>query len=228
MPQASEPPFAVSVGFPDEAAEVPSARLLEIEEAVLSLTRACLAQGRRIVLPADPVVAPLVALTAAEYAEELHTEAVARPAPLVQVLLTEGRDEELTEALYGLDHVDLAEFGDLRKSRPGRQRLTDEALAELRPAAAVVFGGATESVDDLMVLRARQIPLHVIETALAGPLADHPDLGEYGIVGRALREVEWQAAGRDVIPDAEQAVPYPYVMQRLVEQWRPVDRPDLG
>ncbi|MGH2948623.1 MAG: hypothetical protein ACRDPC_20595 [Solirubrobacteraceae bacterium] len=218
-PQAWEPPVVLSAGFPDEDDDVPSAQLLEIEEALLSLTRASLAQGRRLVLPADPVVVPLVAHTAAEYAEDIRTEAADVPPPLVHVLLTEGRDDQLAEALSGLDHVRLAPFSDPREERRGRQRLTAEALDELGPSAGVVFGGASESLDDLELIRAHGIPLYVIGTALAGRLRERGDLWEYDIVEGALADVDWGAAETD----AERSVPYPYVMQVLVERWGPTD-----
>lgn len=215
-PQAGKPPIVLSVRFPDEDDDVPPAQMQEIEEALLSLTRAALAQGRQLVLPADPVAAPVVAQTAAEYADDLGMEAIEVPPPLVHVL-TEGRDDHLVEALSALDHVGLARFPDLRQERRMRDRLTVEMLAEFHPAAGVVFGGASESLDDLKVLTAREIPQYVVGTALAGPLAERREFLGNDITEDWLVETDWGAAEADVVP-GEWSVPYPYVMQRLVER----------
>lgn len=212
-----ERPIVLSAGFPGEDEKVMSEELLQIEEALLSAVRAALAHGHPLVLPGDPVVAPLVAETAREYAYDARTERVERPQPLVHVLLTEGGDRELTEAIGGLEHVEIHGAGEERGHARRRHRLTGEALAEIAPpAAGIFFGGAPESLGDFEAVRMREIPLYVIGTALAGPLRESDHLRKYDVVKRVVGELEWGAEPHDVTPDAERSVPYPYVMQRLV------------
>jgi hypothetical protein len=101
LPQLWAPPVVLSAAFPAEDDEVHLEQLLEIEEALLSFTRAALAQGRRIVVPGDETVAPLVAQTVAEYAPPARAEGRKGEPPLVEVLLTRGPDLRLEEALAG-------------------------------------------------------------------------------------------------------------------------------
>jgi hypothetical protein len=135
------------------------------------------------------------------------------------VLLTEGGDADLAETLGGLEHVHLAGGGEGRGHTRRRHRLTPDAFDDLVPAAGVVFGGAPESLEDLEAMRGRDIPLFIVQTALAGPLRQLDDVPDYeDAVAPALHELEWGAPRHDVVPDAERAVPYTYVMQRLVER----------
>lgn len=212
------PPLFISAGFPDEKFDVSSAQLLEIEEAVLSLARAALAQGHRLVLHADPDVAPLVALTAAEYAEPPRTEGILTPAPRVTILRTPDQDDRLAAALTGLRGVELTSFGDVDVDNRGRSDRTAAAIKRFTPAAGIVLGGADDSVLDFHALQQDGIPVHVIGTAVVGPLLVELPFREYDAVAPALREIEWGLGEPDVVPDAERSVPYPYVMQRLISQ----------
>ncbi len=225
-PRGWERPVLLSAGFPHEDDEVRASRLHEIEEALLSFTRAVLAQGGRIVLPADRVVAPLVAETAAEYAPPLRTEATGPTRPLVGVLLTEGRDAQLEQALAALGHVTPMFFGDVDRQHTGRHRLTIEAVESVRPSSAVVLGAAPESLDDIRVLQEREVLVQVVGEALAGSLGEPGELWHYDVTRRILQEIEWRvdAPGARHDLDVGRRVPYPYVMQRLVEEWGTDDR----
>jgi hypothetical protein len=176
--------------------------LLDIEEALVSLTRAALAQRHALLMPDDPVAALLVAQTAAEYTEPLRTEALERPRPIVHVMLSEDSDETL------------AGFGHVRLWPPGPQRLSEDALNALRPSVAVIIGGAAESFQDFEVLRPT-MAVAVIGTALAEPLLA---LREYDVVGPMLRDIEWREGEPEAIPDAERSIPYPYLMQALIAE----------
>jgi len=220
--QAREPPVVLSAGFPDEDDDVPAAQLLEIEEALLSFTRAALAQGRRLMLPADRVVALLVAQTAAEYALLPQTEMSEPARPLIEVVLTEGRDAQLEQALAGLNHVRPHLFGNPKAQHTGRHRLTSDAVREIQPASAVVLGGARQSLDDVHMLREFNVRLYVVGATLAGPLREHGELWEHDITERMLAEIDWgkERGEADIGVDVERQIPYPYLMQRLVQEWR--------
>lgn len=60
--------------------------------------------------------------------------------------------------------------------------------------------------------------MHVIGSAVVGPLLFELPFQEYDAVGPALREIEWGLGEADVVPDAERSVPYPNVIQRLISQ----------
>jgi hypothetical protein len=217
LPQLWAPPLVLAAAFPDEDDEVPFEHLIEIEEALLSFTRAALAQGRRLVVPGDEAVAPLVAQTVAEYAPPARTEQREGEAPLVEVLLTRGPDPPLEEALAGIDRVRPRVARGQEGAGEGRRHpLTVEAVRELEPAGAVVIGGSRESVEDVAVLREVSVPLFVVGPTLTGPLYEFSDLWERDFTRGTLAEIEWQEAERELAFDT--AIPYAYVMQRLVEE----------
>jgi hypothetical protein len=215
LPQLWAQPVVLSAAFPDEDDEVPLQHLIEIEEALLSFTRAALAQGRRLLVPGDEAVAPLVAQTVAEYAPPTRAEEQEEGPPLVEVLLTRGPDPRLEEALAGIGRVRPLVARGAEGVREGRHPLTYEVLRDLAPAAAVVIGGSRESIEDVGVLRDLQVPLFVVGRTLSGALADR-GLWEQDFVSGVLGEIEWREPEDDVASGL--AFPYAYVMQRLVEE----------
>lgn len=228
----SGPPVLVLAGFPDESDEVPSAELLlEIEEALLSIVRAALAGGRRLALPADPVVAPLVAQVAMEYAPPPQAEALEEAPRLVDVMFSAGRGDPLEEVLAGMGHVRTTGSGEGEPRDGGRHPLTFAAVDDDRPVSAVVIGGQS-SPEDLVVLRELGVPLSVIGSTLAGPLHEDEGLWMSDVSVEILGRIGWEPSDqpsdrddrrRSPFPYGE--VPYPYLMQQLVKDWNDNDSP---
>jgi hypothetical protein len=218
-PQLGAPPVLLAAGFPAEHEEdVPAAQLLEIEEAVLSLTRAAFAQGRRIVLPADRIVAPLVAEIATEYALPPRTEEVERSLrSLVVVAFTSGHDDRLQEALAELgDVVEAAIFPAAEERQyTGRHRITRDTL-ELGASRMVVIGGEPGILEDLELARERGLEQVAIGPTLVGAALE-ANLEGSDVVRRLLAEVGAEEGRWDA--GAGEPTPYPFVMQRLLADW---------
>jgi len=163
-------------------------------------------------VPGDLVVAPLVAATAAEYAPEARTERAEPAAPLVEVLLTQGRDRRLEDALAGLAGVHASAPFDSEAQPTERHRLTTDAVRRFEPAAAVVIGGSRAMVEDLSAVREAGVRAFPIVPTLTGPVRERRELWEGpDLVERALADLGSQD------DEEARAIPYPYVMQRLVE-----------
>jgi hypothetical protein len=222
-PSGAEPaPILLLAGFPDEDDEtVGASQLLEIEEAILSLSRAALARGHRLTLPGDPVVAPLVVAVATEYAAPAQTEARSRPPWLVDVLVAGEVDEELSRALTGRRQVRGVSVGEGREgTHEGRHRLTAAAMDTVRPAAAVLIGGDSTLAQEFALVRAFGVRMGVIGPTLTGDLARGDLSARYDVAAPILERIGWGAGrGREVAPDHERQVPYPFVMQQLVAEW---------
>jgi hypothetical protein len=207
-------------GFPEEDAS--AAMLLEIEEAVLSFSRAAFAAGRRVTLPGDRLVTPLVAQVAAEYVSPLGSESAGEgPQPLT-VILAEG-DEQIDEVLGGSRHVERAWLGGERHGHADRHQLTSEAIRLSAPQAAVAVGGDPGMVEDLDLLRLHEVEMAPIVPTLAGSLRE--GWGRWGpdVASRVLDEAGWQEFVGERA--AARRVPYSYLMQHLISRW---DRPKGG
>jgi hypothetical protein len=212
-------PVMLVAGFPEAGAS--AAQLLEIEEAVLSFSRAAFAAGRRISLPGDHFIAPLVSQVAAEYVLPLGSESVDEGPRPVEMILAEGRDEQLDEMLAGWRHVRGVSLGRARGTHGGRHRLTSEAIEFSAPQVALAVGGAPGMADDLDLLRLHEVRLAPIVPTLAGSLREGWErLGE-DVTGRILAEAGWEEAVGE--RTAARRTPYPYLMQQLIAEW---DRPE--
>jgi hypothetical protein len=209
----------LSADFPAEDEAVPASQLLDLEEALLSFARAALASEHTLALPADRIVAPLVAQIAAEYAAPPKMEAAEAPPP-VRVLFTAGRDPELEQALAGHEGAWSPWHGEmLAEARGDRHPLTPEALRTIAPVFAMMLGGGRRLFEDFRMLRELQVPLHAVGAALSGPLREVRDAAEWDVTGQLLDEIGWGTpiGETDLLDEAERRVPYPYLMQRVVE-----------
>jgi hypothetical protein len=218
-------------GFPGEDEDVPAAWLLDTEEALLSFTRAALANGLTLAMPLDHVAAPLVAHTAAEYVPPPQMERVEPIEPLVEMFADDGWDTQLEQSLTGLEHARMVSLGDRpppdaddsqssEDARGTARHSTLRILERVRPVVAVMLGDTRRLVDDFFMLREYGIPLHVV-TTLPGAHVVRSDLREYDITSRFLAEIDWpNAQTEDDHPSADgsRVLPYPYLMQRLVER----------
>jgi hypothetical protein len=229
------PPVLLLAGFPEETDKsVPPAHLIGIEEAVLSFTRAALASGNRIALPADRAVVPLVAAAAAEYVRPLRTEARAEEAPRVEIALSGGRDPQLEAMLARAAGVAARHFtadGEVRGLREeegewhlhtGRHPLTRAVLEAVGPRMAVVVGGDPGLATEVGLIEAAGIELAVIGHTLAdASLRD--DWTEMDPTLDVLERIGWPGGrGKGQAEAAEDrgedVIPYPYLMQWLFRE----------
>jgi len=206
-------------GFPEEGAS--AGELLEIEEAVLSFSRAVFAAGRRVSLPGDRLVTPLVTQVAAEYVFPLGSESPDQGPQPVGVLLAEG-DEQLEEMLAGSRPVERSWLGGARRGHAGRHRLTSEAIGASAPQVAVAVGGAPGMDEELDLLRLHGVELAPIIPSFVGSLRENWERWGPDVTSRVLAEAGWQEfVGESA---ATRRTPYPYLMQQLVAEWERPER----
>ena len=190
------------VGFPGEDEDIPATWLLETEEALLSFTRAAMAGGLILAMRADPVAAPLVALTAAEYAPPSQMGRAEPVEPLVEIFSGETADEQLELAFTGLEHAQMFSLGGRLSPNAEDERSTAsggsapapsirQLLERVQPAAAVLLGDTRQLVDDFRALRQHHTPLHVVATFPEANV-ERGDMPEYDVTGRLLAEIDWR------------------------------------
>ena len=210
-------PLVLVAGFPEVG--VTARHLLEIEEAVLSFSRAAFAAGRRIALPGDRLIAPLVSRIAAEYVLPLGSEGAGEGSRPVELMLTEGGDERLEGILAGLEHADWRRVGGGTREEPyaDRHPLTFEAISVSAPRAALAVGGGAGLVDDLELLREHDVEVAPIVSTLAGPLRKDWERWGTDVASKILAEAGWEAVSNELA--GRPGTPYPYLMQQLVADW---------
>ncbi|MDX6623969.1 MAG: hypothetical protein QOE75_1901 [Solirubrobacterales bacterium] len=199
-------------GIPEEHDEdVSAAHMLGIEEALLSFARAAFARGHRVIVPADRIAAPLLAMVAAEYRRGPLSESIDEEPPLLGVAVL-GEGEDHPEQSLGPvlpDGIDAGGFSSFH-----------ELVAEADPSRAFLIGGSPSLGERVTVLRERGVPMHAIGPTLT-PSSWEAGIGEWEASERILGEVEWPGATAEEpkreAPAAEALVPYPYLMQRLLE-----------
>jgi hypothetical protein len=214
--QRWHPPALLLAAFPSETEDVDLAQTLEIEEAVLSFARAALAQGRKIALPADRVVAPLVSQVAGEYGPTAVTEAGDGSPALVKAMFTEGRDPRLEQALAAGGQVELGQLAVGKVEISGvRHRLTPAALEWANPERAVVIGEPPALLDELELVREFGVEIATVGPTLSARDIELGNLREHDTVAPMLDEkLELGEGEAD-----ELRLPYAFLMQELVWSW---------
>jgi hypothetical protein len=214
-------PLVLIAGFPEVG--VTARHLLEIEEAVLSFSRAAFAAGRRVALPGDRLVAPLVSRVAAEYVPPPGSEGAGEGSRPIELMLTEGGDERLEGILARLGHADQLRVGGRKREEPyaDRHPLTFEAISLSAPQAALAVGGDAGMVDDLELLREHEVEVVPIVPTLAGLPRKGWQRWGTDVASEILAEAGWEAVSR---PTGPSLTPYPYLMQQLVAGWDEPER----
>lgn len=138
---------------------------LEIEQAVVSLTRAVLSEGGTLVFGGHPAISPLVATVAGEYREARFAESGKEgPEPQVQIYQSELFREVAPEATMLMFRLGLARvhwigrdpdehFGESPASGPrfprSLERMRTTMILDSRPDCMVCIGGMEGILDEL-------------------------------------------------------------------------------
>jgi hypothetical protein len=207
-------------------------------EALVALARAVFSAGGRLAVPADTGVSLLLGTVALEYAAPPVAERhMAAERPRLLVMETERRDEWARQLLTPLvirgaiDYVD--ENGqpigrELRAGLDGptfpdandslRQRVTPALLQSVEANAAVLLSPARAALDDLRLLRVFGIRTVTLRNTAHDDLED--ELSEVDDPRARLQVDNARSRWADTDePDTQPAVPYTYIMQRLVSEW---------
>lgn len=141
----------------------------QIEQAVVSLTRAVLSEGGRLVFGGHPAISPLVAMVAGEYRKPRYAESKEdRPRPNVRIYqsdLFRERIPESTLLMFQLGMADLVwtpknpneSFDDGPAKGPrfrrSLDRMRDMMLRDEQPDAMVAIGGMEGVFDETRLFR---------------------------------------------------------------------------
>lgn len=225
---------------------------LEIEQAVVSLTRAVLSEGGTLVFGGHPSISPLVATVAGEYRPAAFAESRGeRPTAQVQIYQSKifhGHAHEETMLMFRLGLADVRwidkhpdeHFDDPPPKSGPRFPLSLLAMRlamieETRPDAMVAIGGMEGVEEEARIFHDFQSgrPCYVLgETGGACRLlAEQPPwpidvIDERVMVERSRRRKEQASERRDPhgLEDIRrreveaEVVPYPLIMQTIVEE----------
>lgn len=205
-------------------------------DAVISVARAVLAEGGRIVMPGDRGMSPIVASVALDYAALAATERDKQPPAALVVASTLWPELTLAALLepYVLRgavlHVgpdgDPVEPADDRTyereidtSYEHRQPVVPWLIEQWRPAGAVFVAPEADAQHDMELLRDSSIAFAVLAHADAERAKQWREHDAARLM-MAERPARW--ANRDDVkrgPQSEDVVPYAYIAQRLVSEW---------
>jgi hypothetical protein len=208
----------------------PESAHLDIEEAVISLSRAVFAEEGRLVFGGHPSISPLVASVAANYYPvQFRTEQPAQPpVSIYQSLCYEGHIPDTTNLLREMGFAEIiwtrAENGEhFTPGSTGTQctqsmfSMRDRMLQEKKPVAMVAIGGMDGVEDEAARFQSGKNtrPLYVFRSTW-GAAARLADSRKPGII---VAEERWQKLMPPAAQDTTRGrpmVPYPLMMQQLV------------
>jgi len=211
----------------------------QIEDAVISFSRAVFAEGGTLVFGGHPAISPLVAMVAGEYLAPLRAEAGERSRPPVPIEIYQSRafegflpDETLMmfrlgyARLHWIDAVGGERF-DPKAPRdqppcPGSmEEMRRRMIGEMQPVAMVAIGGMQGIFDELRIFRdLRQgAPVYSLATTggAAARLVESRDPGVRAIDLEVLRSLPGHEALRSREGDRP-VIPYPLIVQVLVQE----------
>jgi hypothetical protein len=212
----------------------------QIEDAVISLSRAVFAEGGTLVFGGHPAISPLVAMVAGEYLAPLGAEAAGRrerpaaPIEIYQSRAFEGflPDETLMmfrlgyANLHWIDAVDGERFDPKApRDQPPCPRSMEEMrrrmIGEMEPAAMVAIGGMQGIFDELRIFRELRRDASVYALATTGGAAALL-IGRRDPGVRAIDlEVLGSLQGHEELRSREghlPVVPYTLIVQVLVQE----------
>lgn len=223
---------------------------LEIEQAVVSLTRAVLSEGGVLVFGGHPAISPLVATVAGEYRQARSARAPGRQPPAQvqiyqsKIFLGHANEETLLMFRLGLAEVhwiDKEPGEDFDDPRPAKAPRFPLSLRRMRTAmigrtdldSMVAIGGMEGVQEEVRMFKERHpdLPCYVLKhTGGACLILGEQGGGQYDIVDdRVIAERdEWRRQGpgapedgfgrRDEAEAEAEVVPYPLIMQTIVEE----------
>jgi SLOG cluster3 family len=217
----------------------------EIEQAVISLARAVFSEGGRLVFGGHPAISPLVAMVVGEYREPRFAESAEErqevPVEIYQSRAFEGYLPDDTLLMYRLGYAAIHwvdAVGDERfdpdapaenvQCRNSLRRMRETMLEASHPDAMVCIGGM-EGLEDEVALaidRGRLFPIYVLErTGGAAALLRARELKRFRMIDTEIvTRIEQMRAElgavmkREEKQDRRALVPYPLVMQTIVEE----------
>jgi hypothetical protein len=221
---------------------VPDAQF-EIEQAVVSLARAVFAAGGQLVFGGHPTISPLVATVAGEYRTFPRGEAGEEAArPPVLIYQSEAFREYAPEATLlmfrtGVANVRWTPAENGEEFKPGMpgplcplslEAMRDRMIAESRPDAMVCIGGMAGIFDEVSLFteQRRGRPVYALRATggASAILAEQSAPGLRVIDDEVMARVAERRRGlAGGVPDGEgragrPVVPYPLIMQTLVEE----------
>jgi len=215
---------------------IPDARL-EIEEAIISLSRATFSAGGRLVYGGDPTISLLIAMVAGEYLTSRAAEGSdvwrlregdnERKRSLATIFLSPNRQSELSDEILLLHQLGFIEMGNVNLDD---NMIPVQMIEQTNPIALVCIGGTSNEEREIRTFREsrRQSPVYVFATT--GGVARNWARRDDNFVRAIDQEVESRLAssnresGRD--QPAFQFRPYALMSQILVE--RLINSNDLG
>lgn len=218
----------------------------EIEQAIISLARATLSEGGRLVFGGHPAISPLVAMVVGEYREprfvETSEDRRRPPVDIYQSRAYEGYlpDETLWmfrlgyASIHWVDAVDNERFDPQAPSgvlqcKRSLQKMRQNMLETSTPDAMVCIGGMEGLEDEVSLaleMRARRFQIYVLEkTGGAAALLRERYSGRVRMIDTEVIERidRFKKQMRAAQPENESAVslaavPYPLVMQTIVQE----------
>ncbi|MEA3054478.1 MAG: hypothetical protein QOG72_3381 [Sphingomonadales bacterium] len=235
----------------EEFQRIPDASL-EIEQAVVSLTRAVLSEGGTLVFGGHPAISPLVATVAGEYRPTRFAESgLERPRAQVQIYQSKiflGHAPEETMLMFSLGLADVhwidkdpgENFDDPPPGKGPRfplslRRMREAMIGRTKPDCMVAIGGMEGVIEEARLFRdfRQDRPLCVLKGTggaslilgekVQGPL-DFVDERVMAERDRRRRERPPEPEEKHGLEDlrreevAAQVIPYPLIMQTIVEQ----------
>lgn len=198
--------------------------LADLEEAVVSTTRAVLAAEAVLAVAADLAIAGLVASVAAEYtlpwAAEVARER--RPPPPVRLFVDALDQTSAAELLSAFASRGVASLeGERRGVEFDGRRAVWRLLESVEPVGGLVIGSSEEAVGDIEAMRE-----HRVQVAAIVPNAD-PEL----LARSEVRDPVREALDFEVVQDRQErggvrrdVTPYPFIVQLLVRGWLDEER----
>jgi hypothetical protein len=197
----------------------------ELEEAVVSTTRAVLAAGGALALAADATLGGLVAAVAAEYALPRAAEVSPehRPPPRLRLFGPSREGDAHDELLTSFAARGVASLEGERgaQDRETHDRSIRRLLETVEPVGALVAGPPDAAEQDIRSFRDR-----VVRIAAIVPGADPELLERLGVRDPVREALRWEVDeerphGEPIRPDV---TPYPFVLQLLVAEWLDEER----
>jgi SLOG cluster3 family len=216
----------------------------EIEQAVISLARAVFSEGGRLVFGGHPAISPLVAMVVGEYREPRFAESIEErqtgPVQIFQSRAFEGYLPDDTLLMYKLGYASIhwVDAVGLERFQPDAEgaetscpnslrRMREDMFERARPDAMVCIGGmeGLEEEVDLGLKRTPPLPIYILERTggAAALLRERGNPRLRTIDTEVVTDLERMRAKSQHepladMPNRRALVPYPLVMQLIVEE----------
>ncbi len=213
----------------------------QIEDAVISLSRAVFVEGGTLVFGGHPAISPLVAMVAGEYLAPLGAEADGRRErpPAVPIEIYQSRafegflpDETLMmfrlgyANLHWIDAVDGERFDpEAPRDEPpcpgSMEEMRRRMIGEMQPVAMVAIGGMQGIFDELRIFRElrQDAPVYALATTggAAARLVERREPGVRAIDTEVMNPLKEHGELRSREGDRP-VIPYPLIVQVLVHE----------